>query len=358
MDVKIDSRKIKLNDTLYHALSQMDDHFYKLLLVVDDNDNFKGLLSLGDIQRAILRKYELTTEVNKILRKTFLVASIDDSIDNIKSNMLKYRMEFMPVIENNKIHNIYLWEELFEPEIDNYENLDLPVVIMAGGIGSRMKPLTNVIPKPLIPVNDKAIIHEIIDKFRKFNCHKFIISVNYKYEMIKQYFKDVEINSEIVFIKEDQFTGTAGSLKLLKDHIETESFFISNCDIIVNQDYSEIYDYHKKNNNDLTIVSAMKHYYIPYGVIETSNNGILKKINEKPQTHIQVNTGMYLLKTKLIDYIPENSIFHMTDLINIIDENNGKIGVFPVSEKSWSDIGEWDEYLSTISKNDFKKIKN
>ncbi len=142
--------------------------------------------------------------------------------------------------------------------------------------------------------------------------------------------------------------GTAGSLYLLKGKINN-TFFISNCDIIIEEDYGEIYNYHKKNQNELTIVAALKHYAIPYGTLETGDNGILQKLHEKPELVFKINSGMYILEPHLLKEIPENKIFHITKLIENIKKRGGKVGVFPVSENSWKDIGEWSAYLKQIN---------
>ncbi len=153
----------------------------------------------------------------------------------------------------------------------------------------------------------------------------------------------------VVVDEEEKPLGTAGSLSLLKDKIN-ESFFVSNCDILINQDYSEILEYHLSNKNEITIVAALKHFSIAYGTIETGENGQLVKLIEKPELTLKINSGMYILEPNLLNEIPENQIFDITDLISKLQKEKRKVGVFPVSEKSWIDIGDWKEYLNNISK--------
>ena len=141
--------------------------------------------------------------------------------------------------------------------------------------------------------------------------------------------------------------GTAGSLSLLKDQIK-ETLFVSNCDILIDQDYSEVLKYHRENKNEITVVAALKHYPIPYGTIETGENGRLLELIEKPEISFKINTGIYILEPHLLNEIPENVVFHMTQLIKNVNKRNGLVGVFPVSEKSWKDIGDWDEYYQNI----------
>ena len=253
----------------------------------------------------------------------------------------------MPVINDKKeIVRIIFWENLWvEEKLPPSEKINLPVVIMAGGQGSRLRPITNILPKPLIPIGEKPIIEHIINRFVEVGCNKFYFSVNYKSELIEYYFNSFEHpDYYIEYFQEEKPLGTAGSLHLLNGIIDS-TFFVSNCDIIIDQDYSQIYSYHKNNANELTIVAALKQYKIPYGIIDTEKNGLLKSIQEKPEMTYKINAGLYILEPHLLNEIPQNEFFHITDLINKIKTRNGKIGVFPVSEKSWKDIGEWDEYL-------------
>lgn len=348
---KIVRRSINFNETILSALDQMDKIDTKLLLVFD-HEKFINVLSVGDIQRAILNNVSLDTTVKNVLRKQTRVASADESFENIKETMRTFRMECMPVLnENKELVKVYFWEDVFGAEEKRTnEPLNLPVVIMAGGKGTRMQPLTHVIPKPLIPIGEKTIIEEIMDRFTAYNCHDFYLSVNYKAETIKHYFNQLKNpDYNIGYFQEDVPLGTAGSLFLIKDKIKS-TFFVSNCDIIIEQDYSEILKYHKENKNEITIVSALKHYPIPYGTIKTGENGILKDLTEKPELTFQINTGMYILEPYLLNEIPENEFFHITHLIENVKNRKGKVGVFPVSEGSWKDIGELHTYLQFIRK--------
>ena len=343
---KIDKRKININSKILEALKQMDLIDKKLLLVFN-KDKFVNILSIGDVQRAILNGVELNTKIENILRKNTRVASVDDDLSDIVKLMEQFRMELMPVVDKeDRLVNVYFWEDVFKTKQRKEKSkLNLPVIIMAGGKGTRMKPITNIIPKPLIPFGDKSMIEQIIERFQNVGCSEFHVSVNYKAEMIKFYFDQLKNKDYLIdFFKEDKPLGTAGSLQLLKGKINT-TFFVSNCDILIDDDYEEIYNYHKKNRNELTIVSALKHYPIPYGTLETGENGMLKKIIEKPDLNFQINTGFYIVEPHLLNDIPENKIFHITHLIEKILDRNGKVGVYPISEGSWKDIGVWGEYL-------------
>jgi dTDP-glucose pyrophosphorylase len=347
---KISSIQINKQDSILLALKKMDEVKAKLLLVFDKG-TFYSLLSIGDIQRAIINNIDLNTPISKILRNELTFSYNYESFEIIKGRMLKHRTECMPILDEGKqLVNIYFWEDIFGIKKQRKErNLNIPVIIMAGGTGTRLKPLTNVVPKPLIPIGDKTIIEEIMDRFIGVGCNDFSLSVNYKAETIKHFFEQLENNNyKIDYFQEEKPLGTAGSLYLIKDRIMT-TFFVTNCDIIIDADYSEILKYHQENKNELTVVSALKHYPIAYGTIETTNGGLLTKLVEKPELIFQINSGMYILEPHLLDEIPENEFFHITHLIESIQKRNGGVGVFPVSEGSWKDIGTWEEYLKYIN---------
>jgi dTDP-glucose pyrophosphorylase len=340
---------INYEASIIDALKLMD-RTYKRLLLVFENEKFAGLLSIGDIQRAIIGNTPLESQIKNILRKDIKVAFVDDSFEDIKEIMHQYRCECMPVLDNEgNLHNVYFWEDVFEdkPTVNDGQ-LNLPVVIMAGGKGTRLKPITNILPKPLIPVGNKTILEEIMDRFVEAGCNKFFMSVNYKAEFIKYYFSALnDAPYHIEYFQEDKPLGTAGSMYLIKDKIDSP-FFVSNCDIIINQDLREIYDFHKESNNLITIVSVLKHYKIPYGTLETGSNGTLLDITEKPELTFQINSGVYLLEPQLLERIPENEFYHITYLIEETIKSGNRVGVFPVSEGSWKDIGEWDEYMKNV----------
>lgn len=333
------------------AMQKMDEVRSKLLIVEKEN-RFISVLSIGDIQRAILDNKELDEPVEAILRDDIIIARITDSEMEVKALMMKHRIEAMPVIDEDKrIIDVIFWKDIFEEtekkaiEID----VDLPVIIMAGGLGTRLKPITNIIPKPLIPLGEKPIVEWIIDSFHKVGVKKFYLTVNYKREMIEDYFNTINRNYHLDYFVEDKPLGTAGSLHLLKKEINT-TFFVSNCDILIKDDYAEMLKYHKENGNELTAICAVKHFEVPYGTMEFKENGVLTKLTEKPSFNMFINAGMYILEPHLLEEIPENEFFHITTLMEKILERNGKVGVFPVSEGSWMDIGQWDEYNKTSRK--------
>jgi len=351
-EYRLKQRSINAEETLMHALKVMDSTGFRSLLVLDNEERFAGILSIGDIQRAIIQNKSLETPITEVLRKNIRVAQHTDSFESVKRMMLEYRMEFCPVVNScNEITEVYYWEDLFlDKKPQPIKKFDLPVVIMAGGFGTRLKPLTNVLPKPLIPIDETTIIEEILNRFGVHGCSDFFISLNYKADLIEYYLTNQNLPYRMEFFREEKPMGTAGSLSLMRGKIN-KTFFVSNCDILIEQDYSEILDFHKDCKNEITIVAALKHIKLPYGIIESGDMGQLKDLMEKPEFTYKIISGMYILEPHLLDEIPNNQFFHITNLIEQIKNNNRRVGIFPVRENSWKDIGDWSEYLKNIQIN-------
>ncbi len=346
---KIQNRSITSGESLLSAPKQMDAQRVKTLFVLDD-EHFEGIITLGDIQRAIINNIALKEPVLTILNKDKIYGYQSEGEEVIKERMRLMRAELMPILdEHGELVDVWFWQDLFKKaELIQRERINLPVVIMAGGKGTRLKPITNVIPKPLVPVGDKTILETILDQFEEIGCTKFYMSVNYKADIMKYYLGQLDHHYDIEFFQEDKPLGTIGSVSLLKGKITTP-FFVSNCDGINEQDYRDVYDYHISNHNDLTIVTMVKSFKIPYGVIETGEDGLMVALNEKPELTYQVNTGVYILNPSCIDEIPQGEFFHITHLMEKIKAHGGRVGCFPVSENAWKDMGEWPEYLKMIN---------
>ena len=344
----IKNRSIGLNTSLLDSMKLMDTIMVKTLFVFNE-EHFEGIVTLGDIQRAIINNIALKEPVSRILDRNKIYGSLLEGDDAIKEKMRRMRAEVMPILdENGELVDVWFWQNFFSnAELTQREKINLPVVIMAGGKGTRLKPITNVIPKPLVPVGDKTILEVIMDQFEGIGCHKFYMSVNYKADMMKYYLSQLDHKYDIEFFMEDKPLGTIGSVSLLKGKITTP-FFVSNCDSINEQDYRDVWDYHVENHNDLTIVTMVKTFKIPYGVIETGEDGLMTALSEKPELTYQVNTGVYILNPSCIDEIPEGEFFHITHLMEKIKARGGRVGCFPVSEHAWKDMGEWPEYLKMI----------
>lgn len=342
---------ITSGSSILAALKQMDASHHKLLVVVKDG-KFFNLISIGDIQRAILKGVDLNSPLDGILRSDTKVASSHDDRQNVEQYVRQRKNEFMPIVDDNgNLVDVVFWDDLFHTRVGRRtEDFNLPVVIMAGGQGTRLRPLTNVLPKPLIPIGEQTMMEDIMDRFVECGCKDFFVSVNYMADFIRHYFENFsKHNYNIEYFQEGKPLGTAGSLHLLKGKIN-DTFFVSNCDSIIEEDYGEILRYHRDNQNEITVVSAMKSVYIPYGTLETGDGGLLKSIQEKPELTYKVNTGMYILEPHLIEEIPQDEFYHITFLIEKLMHEGRRVGVYPINEGSWIDVGNWDEYLKQFAK--------
>jgi len=336
---------IKKDKTLIDALELMDSSGYKLLIVMDD-DKFHSLISIGDIQRAIISGVELESCINSHLRDNIKFARTHDNEQFIVDLMTKHRMDFCPVINSKKeLERVVFWDDIKgEKPLYKKSKIDLPIVIMAGGKGTRLKPLTNIIPKPMVPFGDKSIINVIFEKFLNEGCKDFYVSGNYMFDLLKLHIESLDLPVNIDVVKELNPTGTGGSLALFKDKIKS-TFIVTNCDILIYDDYSKFLKYHEDNGNEITVVSSIKTYKIPYGTLETKANGLLNNISEKPKLSYQINTGFYILEPSVFNLVPFQKFINITDVINLVKKNGGRVGVFPVSDNSWKDIGEWNLFL-------------
>ena len=348
---KITKKIVDASRTLIQTLKIMDEGYTKSLIVFE-GEKFVGIITNGDLQRAIIANVPFETPIGNLVdNSTKRYARVGDDKEQIKKWMIEKRAEFMPILDaEGNIDDVIFWNDILAGTSieDNRSRINLPVVIMAGGKGTRLKPITNVIPKPLVPVGDKTILEVIMDQFESIGCHKFYMSVNYKADMMKYYLSQLDHQYDIEYFMEDKPLGTIGSVSLLKGKISTP-FFVSNCDSINEQDYRDVYDYHVNNHNDLTIVTMVKTFKIPYGVIETGEDGLMTTLSEKPELTYQVNTGVYILNPDCIEEIPEGKFFHITHLMEKIKARGGRVGCFPVSEHAWRDMGEWPEYLKMIN---------
>lgn len=336
--------------SIRQALKKMDQAGEKILFVTDSNGAILGVVTDGNIRRWILRNGSLTETISKAMNTNPITLRENYDIKDVKELMLKKQIECIPILgDKNRIVSALWWREIFGNVAKPKKKINLPVVIMAGGEGTRLFPFTKVLPKPLMLIGDKPISELIMERFSEYGCRKIFFSVNYKSNIVKAYFDDFEHPYIINYIKETKPLGTAGSIGLLKNKIKT-TVFVSNCDILIEADYSDILEFHRKNNNKITLVGSMKHFTIAYGVCKTGKSGKLNRIEEKPEYDFLVNTGMYVLEPDVLRKIPVDRQYHMTELINSYMARNEKVGVYPISEKSWLDIGQMEELKNTLKK--------
>lgn len=338
----------KLN--IKQALKYLDSYGRKTVFVVDELDRLLGSVTDGDIRRWILKDGNLSKPVTQIMNGAPVAFPEGTSLEIIKQKMVSREIDCIPVLDaGGSIKGIHFWTDFFKSANAALKQLSAPVVIMAGGEGKRLGPITRVLPKPLLPIGDKPMLEHIMDRFRRHGCRNFFISLNYKSSIVKAYLKDNSQGDKVTCVEEKKPLGTAGSLHLLKNKIRS-SFFLINCDIILDADYADIMRFHKESGNKITMVASMKHYTIPYGICDIQKGGTLKHITEKPEYDLLVNTGMYVLEPETIRDIPKDSFFHITDLINRYLKKGKSVGVYPVSDKSWLDTGQINELHSVLER--------
>lgn len=341
---------LQFHATIKEAMEALDKTAEKVLLVVDEKQVLIGTLTDGDIRRYILKGRDLTGTIESAYNPN-PISVFQEDLDprKIKAVFLKNKIDVIPILgQDRKVVDFITWEKAFgNNRRSENQKLDVPVVIMAGGRGTRLEPFTRVLPKPLIPVGDKPVIDHIIDRFRAYGVCEFYLTIHHMSKILRAYFEEKNPDYSIKFAEEDEPRGTAGSLKLLTDKLN-KPFFVSNCDIIIEADYVDIFQFHTKNSYDITLMASTKQFNIPYGICELNGSGRLERIQEKPEYNFLVNTGLYVLNPNVIDLIPDNKLFHITHLIDKVRESNGTIGVYPVSEKAWIDVGQWAEYRNAL----------
>jgi dTDP-glucose pyrophosphorylase len=348
----IDQYLVKAGTSLKLAMKQLDSTHRKILFLIDEERQLLGSLSDGDIRRWILAEGALDADIINVCNKNpFSVrAGYDD--EALKKEILKKKYSAVPVLDaNTTVIDILFWDKISGDSkiATEYKAIDVEVIIMAGGQGTRLEPFTNVLPKPLIPIADKTIIEIIIEKFLDYKINHFHVSVNHKAKIIKAYFEELSPDYSIEFIEEKMPLGTIGALSLMKGRFN-KPVLITNCDIIIDTNYADFVEFHQKNNFDISLVASVMHYKIPYGICEIGNGGNMTDFKEKPEFSFLASTGMYLINPEIIRLIPQNTLYHITNLMQQVRDQGGIVGVYPISEDSWLDTGEWHEYKKTLEK--------
>lgn len=318
--IKNKNQTITDKESIHDAVKKLDEHKLNTLIILNKKKKVTGTFTMGDFRRAIFVGLDINDAISLIVNKNYEYLTEGYSKTDVKQKFIKNNLVLdIPVVNKNfqlleivRRINFFTQKELKKKDVNLY---NFPVVIMAGGKGTRLDPVTRILPKPLIPYGNNPIIRVIMDYFKKFNCNKFYLSVNEKGNMIKTYFNDLKRMYKISYIEENKPLGTAGSLKLLKNKLK-KTFFVTNCDVLIQTDYPALMRFHKENKYDLTIVSSFRKYKVPYGVCNFNQNGDLLSINEKPEYSFFLNTGLYVLDPKVLEIIPRNIKFDMDKLIS------------------------------------------
>lgn len=295
-----------------------------------------GSISDGDIRRFVSNSVDLSNLVSSIINYNCVYAKIGADVSNLFYGNELYSI---PIVNDDM--------EIIEVKFRDGRSLKrknnhlCPVVMMAGGKGTRLYPYTKILPKALVPIGDIPISERIFDMFFSYNCELFLMIVNHKKEMIKAYFSNFH-KYNIYTIDEEMPLGTAGGLDLIRDKIETD-FFVTNCDILVDTNYSEVLSLHRRDGNAITIVAAEYTNEVPYGVINCNLKNEYVGFKEKPINSYTINTGLYVMSKIVLNYINENEILSMPELIERVHISGNRIGVYVVPESKFMDMGQLEE---------------
>tara|TARA_Y100000996_G_scaffold69444_1_gene46836 strand:- start:247 stop:1275 length:1029 start_codon:yes stop_codon:yes gene_type:complete len=334
---------IKTNSTIQDTLVKLQNSSLKCLIVTNKKKTLLGTINDGDVRRAILKNAKLSSKILKYYKKNcYFIRYGELSKINTSEKLKKLKINLIPIVDKNMKVIDYVADNinLDKPSLKN--NKKIEIIIMAGGLGTRLKPYTNVLPKPLLPFKNKTIIENVISKFTTYGLNKFIISLNYKNILIKSFFKELSPNFKVSFLEENKPLGTAGILYKLKN--KNKNYIISNCDVIFDLDYNDLIKFHEKKKFDITLVAAAQKDKIPYGVCKVQNNR-LQNIVEKPEKNYLANTGLYLVNSKVFKLIKKNENISFVDLINKAVSKKMNIGVYPITSNAWIDLGQSIDFI-------------
>jgi dTDP-glucose pyrophosphorylase/glutaredoxin len=338
MKLSIDNYCIGVNSTIKEAMKVIDKNLTGGALVVNENNELVGTITDGDIRRAILKGSSINEGIESTYFKNFKFVTEEHSKKKAKEYMLNNKIRQVPVIDKDK----KLIDLYFLDDIISYDKRDNYVFILAGGLGTRLRPLTETVPKPMLTVGDKPILELIIEQFKEYGFRNFIVSLNYKGEIIEEYFKDgKEFDVNIEYIRETKKLGTAGSIALVKEKF-TKPFIVINGDILTGIDFDKFLNHHIKNNFNITVGVRNYEINVPYGVLVTGNM-LIESLEEKPTYKFHINGGVYAVNPEVIKYIQQDEIYNMTDLIEDAMKNKYKSGIYEITEY-WTDIGQIDDY--------------
>lgn len=335
----VDKFFIEEDKTVLQTMKALDEVSAKVLFVQKDGV-LLAAISDGDIRRWIISCGDLNAPIKNVANYSprYLHSWQRDGAFEF---MREKSIEAVPIVDD-KLHiiDVLVWNQ--KDKTDTKEQISLPVVMMAGGKGTRLYPYTKILPKPLIPIGDLPIAEHIINQFREYGCKDFYLIVNHKKNMIKAYFNEIERDYNIYYIDEEKPLGTGGGLSLLKGRID-DTFILTNCDILIQENFADIYHYHKKHQNVITMVCSLQNLQIPYGVVHIKDGGKIDSMEEKPSMSFFTNTGCYIVEPEVIESLPDDTPVGFPDIVERYRNDGRNVGVYPVSENAWLDMGQIGE---------------
>lgn len=330
---------IAADATLEEAMQAVETSGHGIAFVIDASRRLLGALSDGDIRRAILRHTPLEVNVTEVMNPEPLYVGADTPLADVEGMMERHRIRHVPVVnKNGRVIDVIVREDAHVRSDHDHK-----AVIMCGGLGTRLKKLTHKTPKPLLPVGGQPILETIVGQLGKQGFRNVVLATNYKAEMINGHFGNGDhLGMRIDYVREDQPLGTAGALKLLQIE-DDRPLLVMNGDILTKVSFKALLDYHHQGRWDMTTCTTTYEIKIPYGVIDADESGQLTRIREKPSERFFVNAGIYVLNPSLIELIPDNRYFDMTDLVRAARKREMRLGTFPIHEY-WIDVGRLEDY--------------
>ena len=324
--------------TIKEALVALDGntHDWQTLFVVDDEDRMVGTLTDGDVRRGLISGSALQDKVSTVMHKNFkFVREGQNDAAQLKS-FRERQVFFIPVLDDDN-HIVRVCNLI------KYHNfLPVDAVLMAGGKGERLRPLTEKTPKPLLPVGDKAIIDHNIDRLIDYGVKNINVTVNYLAEQLESHFAEPHRDVQILTVREPKFLGTIGSIRFVKEFYN-DTVLVMNSDLFTNINYEDFYLHFKEHDADMSVAAVPYSVSIPYGILDIEERRNIKGLIEKPTYDYYANAGIYLIKRSALDLIPADTMFHSTDLLAAIVAKGGKVIRFPLNG-TWIDIGNPQEF--------------
>lgn len=329
---------LSMSTPIREAIHVIDNGSLQIALVVDEDKKLLGTITDGDIRRSILKGLELDDTVDKIMHRGPATAFVTTVREEILALMQFKQVQQIPILDlQGHVVGLELLNDLITP--DKKTN---SVVIMAGGLGSRLRPLTDDCPKPLLKIGDKPILETIVENFIECGFSNFYFSVNYRADMVEDYFGNgAKWNINIEYLREDKRMGTAGSLSMLPKDIK-DPVLIMNGDLLTKVNFQHLLDFHTENQAAATMCVREYNFQVPYGVVKIEDNRLLN-VDEKPAQRFFVNAGIYVLDPGVLEHVPKDEYFDMPDLFNSLVESGKASVAFPIREY-WLDIGHVDDF--------------
>ncbi len=336
METEYSKYLIDTSTPLVDALKILNETGKRIVFLVEEG-RLAGSLTYGDVSRWIIKGLSLNDPSYEAATKS-PVFVYEDGISEADYIFSEKDINALPVVDRNNAIVDILFKDRQTVQL---EQIDLPVVIMAGGKGTRLHPYTKILPKPLIPIGEIPISEHIMNRFAANGCQDFYLVVNYKKNMVKAYYNERKNPFDVHFIDEEIPLGTGGGLSLMKGMIKS-TFILTNCDSFLEEDYAKVLKMHKERKNMVTMICANQRYEIPYGVVETDTDGALVSMREKPNFRYLTNTGTYIVEPEVIDMIKKGEAIGFPDVIEKVKNSGFSVGIYTVKCNAWLDMGQFD----------------